>query len=76
MKSAFAVRRPGKPECEADGGVFQGVSGEAACMAMGQVAGEAAALASKKGCSPLELPLDELRRRLRDSGAIVPEIPQ
>ena len=59
-----------------DRGANSGLRVEASCMAMGQVAGEAAALASKKGCSPLELPLDELRRRLKDSGAIVPEIPQ
>ena len=55
-----------------DRGANSGLRVEASCMAMGQVAGEAAALASKKGCSPLELPLDELRRRLKDSGAIVP----
>ena len=38
---------------------------QASCRAMGQVAGEAAALASKKGCSPLELPLDESKKALR-----------
>ena len=56
-----------------DRGANSGLRVEASCMAMGQVAGEAAALASEKGCSPLELPLDELRRRLKDSGAIVPD---
>ena len=55
-----------------DRGANSGLRVEASCMAMGQVAGEAAALASRRGCSPLELPLDELRRRLEDSGAIVP----
>lgn len=49
-----------------------GLRVEAACMAMGQVAGEAAAFAAQRGCSPLALPLDELKRRLAASGAIVP----
>ena len=49
-----------------------GLRVEAACMAMGQVAGEAAAFAACTGVSPLELPLPELRRRLERSGAIVP----
>lgn len=41
-------------------------------MAMGQVAGEAAAFAAQRGVSPLELPVGELKRRLSASGAIVP----
>ena len=49
-----------------------GLRVEAACMAMGQVAGEAAAFAAKKNFSPLELPVSELKERLRKSGAIVP----
>ena len=49
-----------------------GLRVEAACMAMGQVAGEAAAFAAQAGVSPLELPLSELKKRLEKSGAIVP----
>ena len=49
-----------------------GLRVEAACMAMGQVAGEAAAFAAQRGVSPLELPVGELKRRLSASGAIVP----
>ena len=51
-----------------------GLRVEAACMAMGQVAGEAAAFAAKTGVSPLELPLSELKKRLEMSGAIVPSL--
>jgi hypothetical protein len=46
---------------------------EATCMATGQVAGEAAALAAARGVAADAIPLDELKRRLRASGAIVPE---
>ena len=45
---------------------------QATCMATGQVAGEAAAFAAKRGCDVRELPLAELRARLAASGAIVP----
>ena len=50
-----------------------GLRVEAACMAMGQVVGEAAAFAAEIAASPLELPLPELRKRLERSGAIVPQ---
>ena len=49
-----------------------GLRVQGACMAMGQVAGQAAALAAAKGCDVRRLPLDMLRRSLKDSGAIVP----
>jgi hypothetical protein len=49
-----------------------GLRVQASCMAMGQAAGVAAALATERGTTPLELPLTEIRRRLRDHGAIVP----
>ncbi len=45
---------------------------QATCMATGQVAGEAAAFAAKRGCDVRELPLAELKARLVASGAIVP----
>ena len=45
---------------------------QATCMATGQVAGEAAALAARLGGDVRKVPLDRLRDRLRASGAIVP----
>ena len=46
---------------------------EATCMATGQAAGEAAALAAERGVAADAIPVDELKRRLRASGAIVPQ---
>ncbi len=43
------------------------------CMATGQAAGALAALAAKSGRAPEELPLAEVRKLLRDNGAIVPD---
>ena len=43
----------------------------AQCMAMGQAAGTAAALAVEAGLTPRELPIDRLLRRLRADGAIL-----
>ena len=43
----------------------------ATCMAMGQAAGTAAALASSGNCLPRDVPADTLRARLRDNGAIL-----
>ena len=57
-----------------DRGANSGLRVEAACMAMGQVAGAAAALAAKRNASPLDLPIDELRESLASSGAIVPDM--
>jgi hypothetical protein len=45
---------------------------QASCMAMGQAAGAAAALAAKAGVSPLHVPLADLRALLRSHGAITP----
>jgi len=43
----------------------------AQCMAMGQAAGTAAALASAAGCTPREVAPAGLRERLRRDGAIL-----
>jgi hypothetical protein len=50
-----------------------GLRVQASCMGMGQAAGVAAALAAKAGTTPLEVPLAEIRDRLREHGQIVPE---
>jgi hypothetical protein len=47
---------------------------QASCMAMGQAAGAAAALAASGRSTPARLPLDELRRALTDHSAIVPSV--
>ncbi len=45
---------------------------QATCMATGQAAGAAAALAIQKGVTPGEVPIEEIKALLRASGAIVP----
>lgn len=45
---------------------------EATCMATGQAAGEAAALAAKLDVDVREIPIGELKAKLRASGCIVP----
>ncbi|NQT18048.1 MAG: FAD-dependent oxidoreductase [Planctomycetes bacterium] len=45
---------------------------QASCMAMGQAAGAAAALAARAGDTPASVPLDETRSLLWKHGAIVP----
>ncbi len=45
---------------------------QAPCMAMGQAAGVATALAVANNTTPLEVPLKEIRETLRKHGAIVP----
>ena len=45
---------------------------QASCMAMGQAAGAAAALAARARTSPTDVPLDEIRSLLRQHAAIVP----
>ena len=45
---------------------------QATCMATGQAAGAAAALAVQSGRQPAEVGMDELRRVLRDNRAILP----
>ena len=49
-----------------------GLRVQASCMAMGQAAGATAALAAQHKTTPLDVPFDEIRRLLRDHGAIVP----
>ena len=49
-----------------------GLRVQASCMGMGQAAGVAAALAAMKGTTPLEVPLVEIHRLLREHGAIIP----
>jgi hypothetical protein len=49
-----------------------GLRVQAPCMAMGQVAGVAAALASKKKTTPLKVPLNDIKSTLMAHGAIVP----
>ncbi|MDD4538748.1 MAG: FAD-dependent oxidoreductase [Lentisphaeria bacterium] len=48
---------------------------QAPCMATGQAAGAAAALAARRGCTPSQVPFAELTALLREHGAIVPEPP-
>jgi len=47
---------------------------QASCMAMGQAAGAAAALAARAGVTPASVPLAELRKTLTAHGAIVPTV--
>lgn len=49
-----------------------GLRVQAPCMAMGQAAGAAAALAAQMNSTPLEVPLEDIRGVLRKNGAIVP----
>ncbi len=46
---------------------------QASCMGMGQTAGAAAALASIKGTTPLNLPIDELKKIIENHGGVVPQ---
>ena len=45
---------------------------QACCMAMGQAAGAASALAARNGTTPTSVPLDEIHSLLRQHAAIVP----
>lgn len=49
-----------------------GLRVQASCMAMGQAAGAAAALAAKTGTTPLDVPLKDIHGLLREHGAIIP----
>ena len=49
-----------------------GLRVQAPCMAMGQAAGAVAALAAQQNATPLEIPLQEIRKTLHKHGAIVP----
>ncbi|MFY0626785.1 MAG: FAD-dependent oxidoreductase [Reichenbachiella sp.] len=46
---------------------------QASCMGMGQSAAAAAVLASKHGITPANVPLEDIKRLLKDHGAILPE---
>ena len=50
-----------------------GLRVQGTCMATGQAAGAAAALAAKRGVTPAAVPLPELKALLKAQGAIVPE---
>ncbi len=47
---------------------------QASCMAMGQAAGATAVLACRKGVSPLQVPIGEVRSLLSRHGAILPTV--
>jgi hypothetical protein len=51
-----------------------GLRVQAPCMAMGQAAGAAAALAVEKNTTPLKVPLKDIREMLSKHGAIVPTV--
>lgn len=51
-----------------------GLRVQASCMAMGQAAGAAAALAASEEKTPSNLPLNAIRELLRRHGAIVPDV--
>jgi hypothetical protein len=46
---------------------------QATCMATGQAAGAAAALAAQRGVTPGQLPIAEVKALLTAHGAIVPD---
>jgi hypothetical protein len=52
-----------------------GLRVQASCMAMGQAAGAAAALAADRGTTPLSLPINDIRSLLTAHDAIVPTNP-
>ncbi len=51
-----------------------GLRVQASCMAMGQAAGAAAALAVQKNTTPLEVPLKDIKKTLLKHGAIIPTV--
>ena len=51
-----------------------GLRVQASCMAMGQAAGAAAALAAQTNTTPFEVPMNEIKNALRKHGAIVPGV--
>ena len=56
-----------------DQAAHSGLRVEVSCMGMGQAAGAAAALACRLGCPSRDVPLADLRRLLREHGALVPD---
>ncbi len=67
VSNIMAAGRDVSSEFEANGSLRVSPS----CTALGQAAGTAAALAALKGVSPLEIDVPELRKILREDGAIV-----
>lgn len=59
-----------------DRGANSALRVQATCMAEGQAAGVAAALAARRGISPRAVPLADIRQVLQALGAIVPPEPQ
>lgn len=55
-----------------DKGAFSALRIQASCMAMGQVAGAAAALGVSKNCNSRDVSLSELKTLLREHDALVP----
>ena len=51
-----------------------GLRVQASCMAMGQAAGVTAALAAQKNTTPLKVELNDIRKLLRQHGAIIPTV--
>ena len=51
-----------------------GLRVQASCMAMGQAAGAAAALAVEMNTTPLKVPLTDIHEMLRNHGAIIPAV--
>lgn len=51
-----------------------GLRVQASCMAMGQAAGAAAALAARTNTTPLDVPLEDIRTMLRTHAAIIPSV--
>ncbi len=51
-----------------------GLRVQATCMATGQAAGAAGALAAQRKSTPLDIPLDAIRELLRQNAAIVPPV--
>ncbi len=55
-----------------DHGANSALRVQASCMGMGQAAGVVAALAAAQGCDPREVPLEEVREKLKKIGHTVP----
>jgi len=55
-----------------DRGANSALRVQAPCMGMGQAAAVAAVLASKLGCTPAKVPINDIKQELKEHGAIVP----
>ena len=55
-----------------DRGANSALRVQASCMGMGQAAAVAAVLANKQGTTPAEVPVNDIKRLLKEHGAIVP----